>query len=181
MDRWIPDIDHVTAEVRRITSGLTDADLNWQPAPAAWSLASILDHLMKVRDSYGPAISELRSAAFRPPITARIPGLPRFIGAMILRSVAPATERRVRTFPVWEPGPGKRRSPIVEEFAANQETLKALILGSGDLLARDAILSSPANRSIVYPLGMAFEIIVRHEERHLGQMARTVDRLRGTV
>lgn len=40
---------------------------------------------------------------------------------------------------------------------------------TADLIQQGAIISSPANRNIVYTLETAFDIIVAHEQRHLEQ------------
>jgi hypothetical protein len=37
------------------------------------------------------------------------------------------------------------------------------------LVQAETVISSPANRFIVYKIGRAFDIIVAHEERHLNQ------------
>lgn len=181
MDRWLKDIDDVTEQVRSHVSGLTPADITWQPSSGVWSVARILEHLIKVSASYGPAIADLRSPSLRMPVTAKIPGLPALLGAMILSSVAPESRRRSRTLPLWDPPAGGGEAAIVGEFVRSQDDLKLLLTRSEDLLARGAIVCSPANRMIVYPLSTAFDIIVRHEQRHLGQIVRTIAQRRGAA
>jgi hypothetical protein len=51
----------------------------------------------------------------------------------------------------------------------HQAELKSLIENSTDLVNRGEVISSPANKMIVYKLETAFEIIVTHELRHLEQ------------
>ena len=47
--------------------------------------------------------------------------------------------------------------------------LKKRIENSRDLVEREIIISSPANKNIVYKLETAFDIIVTHEKRHYEQ------------
>ena len=47
--------------------------------------------------------------------------------------------------------------------------LKERIISAESFLHSGVIISSPANKNIVYKLEQAFEIIVTHEERHLNQ------------
>jgi hypothetical protein len=39
----------------------------------------------------------------------------------------------------------------------------------GEFVERDVVISSPANRNIVYKLKTAFDIIMSHEQRHFEQ------------
>lgn len=179
IQQWWQDIDAVTDRVRELTAGLGADAIAWEPAPGVWSVGQILDHVMKVNRSYEPVVAGLRAGMVSPPFTAKIPGFPRLMGAMILRTVAPASPRRVRTFPVWEPGRAGHEPSIVADFVAQQGALRSLIGDAADLLEGDPVVCSPANRTIVYHLSAAFAIIVRHEERHLGQMERTLALRRG--
>jgi hypothetical protein len=46
---------------------------------------------------------------------------------------------------------------------------KEIDINSQDLVDKGTIISSPANKIIVYKLEIAFDIIVAHEKRHLEQ------------
>jgi hypothetical protein len=168
-ERWNDRIAAVSAAVER-EFGHLDADrLNARPAHGTWSIAQNLDHLIRLNGSYGPVIEEVRRGEHRPPFTARLPFLPQSLGRMLLKAVQPDGKRRMRTFPVWEPAAEPVPADIVPRFLAHQEELQALITSSDDLVERQAVISSPANRHIVYPLEAAFDVIVAHEERHLAQ------------
>ncbi len=55
------------------------------------------------------------------------------------------------------------------KFTAQQSLLKENIQSCSDLLDQGVVISSPANRIIVYKLDRAFDIIATHERRHLEQ------------
>lgn len=44
-----------------------------------------------------------------------------------------------------------------------------MIRNSKELIQKGVVISSPANKNIVYKLDKAFEIIIAHEKRHFEQ------------
>ena len=82
----------------------------------------------------------------------------------------------MKTFPIWEPTASQIRTDIIQHFEKHQSELKRQIEASKLLIEKGTIISSPANRIIVYKLETAFDIIVSHEQRHLAQ-AKEVLRL----
>ena len=47
--------------------------------------------------------------------------------------------------------------------------ISTFVRGCKDLLEKGTVISSPANKNIVYKLENAFDIITTHEQRHLEQ------------
>jgi hypothetical protein len=70
---------------------------------------------------------------------------------------------------MWEPVAAGINGDIIADFSKHQTKLKQAMDGTEQLLQQKTVISSPANRNIVYTLEKAFEIIVAHEERHLNQ------------
>jgi hypothetical protein len=93
----------------------------------------------------------------------------RFFGKVIPDSVQPDRRKKMKTFPIWQPSQSEIAADILQQFENHQEQLKNLIESSSDLLDQRAIISSPANKNIVYTLETAFDIIVTHERRHFEQ------------
>ena len=75
----------------------------------------------------------------------------------------------MKTFPIWEPSESQIPPGVLNRFALHQSELKSLIENSADLVQRGVVISSPANKNIVYKLETAFDIIVAHEQRHFEQ------------
>jgi len=46
---------------------------------------------------------------------------------------------------------------------------------SSNLIANDFVISSPANKYIVYKLENAFDIIINHERRHFKKAKRSFE------
>jgi hypothetical protein len=167
--KWTHDIDEVTAGFRNAFGSLDSAHLNFKRNATTWSIAQNIDHLMAINKTYFTIISEVRERKLKLPWVSKINFLVDLIGKAILNSVQPDNRRKMKTFPVWEPAQSNISGDIVERFARQQEELKKLIGGSKDLLKLKTVISSPANKNIVYKLETAFDIIVAHEKRHLIQ------------
>ena len=143
--------------------------MNWRPNPKAWSIAQNIDHLIRINESYFSQLEELHLGSFKAPFIGKLGFLVSFFGKSILKSVEPSNTKKISTFPIWQPSNSKIDGGILERFKAHQEKLKLEIKKSTDMIAQNAIISSPANKWIVYRLETAFDIIVLHEKRHLKQ------------
>lgn len=169
MQHWLRQIDQTTQKAEEAFASLRPEELNWKPSTDKWSIAQCLDHLIVTNESYWPVVQQVRAGTYRAPWHARFGFLTRFFGNIVLGSVQPDRRRKMKTFPIWEPAQSDLPGDIVTRFVSHQKELKDLIRGSEDLLAKGTVISSPANRIIVYKLATAFDIIVTHEERHLQQ------------
>ena len=157
---------------------LNEEQLNWKPNPDTWSIAQNMQHLIRINESYYPALHALESGNYTVPWIGRISMYRRWMGRFILNSVKPETRKKIKTFPIWEPGESEIGSDIVQQFKEHQEQLAARIRQSEPLLQSGAAISSPANRMIVYNLSDAFDIITTHEFRHFEQAKEVLDFLR---
>jgi hypothetical protein len=168
-EKWAREIDLLTDSFKREFGTLTATRLDWKPNANTWSIAQNMDHLIVINKTYYPVIRELREKKIKLPWIAKVSFLVRLLGNFILSSVQPDRKRKMKTFPVWEPGTSNLGNDILTRFENHQNDLKELIRKSSDLLEQRAVIYSPANRNIVYTLEAAFDIIVAHEKRHLEQ------------
>ena len=164
---WLAEIDQVSNSFLLKFKDLNEAQLNWKPNPKAWSIAQHIEHLIVINQTYFPVLAELKSGQYKLPFTAKFGFLVRFFGKVVLNAVKPEQKKKTRTFPIWEPSHSNIAGDILDRFKVHQDELKAQITASEDLLKNGGIISSPANRNIVYRLETAFDIIVTHEYRHL--------------
>ena len=140
-------------------------------------IAQVMDHLITINSSYFPVIKQVQNGMYELPFIARVPFMATLFGSMILKSVNPNRRMKTKTFPIWEPSASDIEEDIVQRFTSSQEELKEVIGGSQALVDRGAVISSPANRNVVYKVGKAFEIIVTHEMRHYNQAKEVLDLL----
>jgi hypothetical protein len=169
MKYWLTTIDQVTQAVLADFGNLNAEQLNRKPDDATWSIAQNIDHLIVINTSYFPVIESLRMGTYRTPWLGKIGFLVSFFGNTVLKAVQPDRKRKMKTFPIWEPTQSDFKPEILIRFQNHQSRLKEFIQGSEDLLEKDVVISSPANKNIVYKLEKAFDIIVTHEQRHLAQ------------
>jgi hypothetical protein len=176
-ERWTEQIDKITNDFKHSFGTLTINELNWKPNQNAWSIGQNLDHLIVINGTYHPVIKAVRLGTYKLPILAKFDFLVSFFGRTVLKAVQPDRKKRMKTFPIWEPTRSDIKEDIWDRFEQNQTELKQLIQSCSDLLDRGTVISSPANKNIVYKLETAFDIIVSHELRHYEQ-SLDVDRLR---
>ena len=168
-ERWTKQIDEITAAFKKEFSNLSVKRLNWKPNAQTWSIAQNMDHLIVINDSYVPILKQVRNNTHKLPWIAKLDFMVHFIGKTVLKAVHPETRRKTKTFSIWEPSATDLGADIIDKFEQHQEALKKLITESMDLVEKGTVISSPANRNIVYKLETAFDIIVTHEQRHFEQ------------
>jgi hypothetical protein len=170
---YLNNIDQITKEFNDSFGSLSDQQLNFKQSPQSWSIAQILHHLIVINSTYFDLPALIRQGQYKTPWLGKVNFIVNFFGKLILDSVQPGQKRKTKTFPVWEPSYSNIDEEILSQFRASQEKLKSFISESQDLVDKGTVISSPANRNVVYKLSTAFEIIVAHERRHL-QQAREV-------
>lgn len=168
-ERWTNKIDEISKAFRKEFGGLSAAQINWKPDTQIWSIAQNIQHLIVLNETYYPVIKQVRDKTYKLPFIAKLGFMVQFIGNTILKAVHPDRRKKMKTFSIWEPLPTQADTSILEQFEKHQEELKKFIIQSMDLVEAGTIISSPANRSIVYKLETAFDIIVTHEQRHFEQ------------
>lgn len=156
------------ADVRRLTDGLTDTELLWQPAPERWSIAACLEHLVATGAAYHPRIQAALAAAPRSSANAERPWRPSWFGRLFVRYAGPETRStRVRARGAFIPPPARADAP--ERLLAQQGELQALLADAPTADLRAIRITSPIARLVSLRLGEALEVLVVHQQRHLLQ------------
>ena len=164
---WQQQIEHNTSEFLHHFKHLSAEELNWKPHPQVWSIAQHMDHIIVVNTSYFPVLSSIGKGNYYPPWTTKIYGLPQFFGKMILAAVQPKQRKKQITFTVWEPNKCQLTLELFNRFEAHQKKLIEYVKFANGQAIQNTIIASPAQKYIVYPLDLAFEIILAHQQRHL--------------
>ncbi len=175
---YIDQIEELSIKFNREFGNLNEAALNFCSDKKSWSIGQVLEHLVLVNESYFPLFRELQQGNYKLPLTGRLGFLVNFFGKTILKSVQPENTKKTKTFPKWQPENKTFSETILDEFSKVQEELKDYIEKSEVLLAQKTIISSPANKHIVYRLETAFQILLIHEERHFQQAIRIKSNLK---
>ncbi len=169
IDRWSNEIDIITNEFIRSFGHLNSQQLNIKPDPDTWSIGQVIIHLIITNESYFPIIKDLKNGSYKVPLIGKLSFIYNSLGNLILKSVQPDRKRSIKTFKLWEPSDSEVHSDIVSKFEKHQSELKNTIKECETLLTNNAVISSLANKNIVYKLETAFDIIVAHERRHFLQ------------
>lgn len=169
LQHWTKQIDQTTKDFNKYFGGLSNDELNWKPSPTQWSIAQNLDHLITINQTYFKVISDIRTGNYQAPFISRFGFVVALFGNMIYNASKPDRKKKITTFSIWQPSDGPIKDNALRSFEAHQEELKELIRSSMDLIVEGMVISSPANKNIVYKLEKAFDIIIIHEQRHLEQ------------
>ena len=162
-------IDSITEDFLNEFGELTEEKINLKPDNKSWSIAQNIHHLIVINESYYPVIKAVREDKNKIPFIGHFGFIVNMTGNMILNAVKPDRKKKVKTFPIWEPASDNFSKDILKKFSLHQEELKQLINKSSDLISKGTVISSPANKNIVYKLDTAFDIIITHEQRHFEQ------------
>lgn len=169
MQKWAVRIDEITGRFLNSFSLLSQEELNWKPNATSWSIAENIEHLIVLNESYFPAFKSLQRGDYKLPFVARFDFVVKYFGNMILKSVQPDRKKKIKTFKIWEPSKDSVSKNILNKFEEHQQRLKEEISKIQDHIKQNAIISSPANKNIVYKLETALNILILHEERHYEQ------------
>ncbi len=169
MEKWTTSLEEITNQVKKEFSLLTENQLNYKPNSVSWSIAQNLEHLIVVNEIYFPIITSIKTGTYKTPFISKIGFMVSFFEKTVLNAVRPDRKKKMKTFPVWEPTTSNVISDILNRFQIHQIELIQKIEGAKELVEKGIVISSPANKNIVYKLEIAFDIIVSHEQRHLEQ------------
>ena len=181
IQQWKKELAHVTDQFDSEFGGLSVNQLNWKPDAGTWSIAQNIDHLLITNRSYLAIPEKIRKGEYKVPFLGKFKFITNFFGKEILKGVRPERDKKMKTFRVWEPAQSDLPQNILEDFKAAQNQLMAMVEASGDLLEKNTVISSPANKNIVYSLEAAFDIVISHEKRHFNQAKEVLSLMPSTI
>jgi DinB superfamily len=171
--RLADDLNANDQTARMLVAGLTDEQLNWQPAPASWSIGQCLEHLCVTNEFYLPPISAALREKPRFPVEEITPG---WFGGWFIRSFAePSPNSRRASAPgKIRPGPRTDRSVLNRFLSSNQVCRDLILVARGNNVNRIRFWN-PFLPGLRFTVGTGLKIIVGHERRHLLQAKRVKD------
>lgn len=146
--------------------GLDPARLAARPAPDAWSVGEVLDHVARVERSVAGLIRKVLDEG--PPLPPAWDD-----GASVLDAAPPLPTARLEAPPMARPAPGLSREELLAGLERSRRTLREVMDEAApfDLGAR--LFPHP----VVGPLDLYqwFLFVARHERRHTAQALRARD------
>ena len=161
-----------------LADGLSDAQFNRKPEPAAWSVGECLVHLTIIAEAYGPYFAEAFRAA--PPRPARPAPLRNgLLGGLFVRAMRPGSFP-VRTFAAMKPPPsdGARsaldKAAVLADFDRHTDALLDAVDRSREVDAGRVRVREPYFPLVRLPLVAFLDGLGQHALRHVGQAERVV-------
>jgi hypothetical protein len=156
-----------------LAAGLTEEQLNWQPATGSWSVGQCLEHLCKTNEAYLASISAALKDKPDSPVEQITPG---WFGRWFIRSFAEPSpnSKRVSAPPKIRPEPRVDLAVLDRFLSANKSCREFIVRTRGKDINRIRFWS-PFVPGIRFTVGTALEIIPGHERRHLLQAERVRD------
>ncbi len=165
-------LDAVDARVRAAAESLPEARWGERRADGGWSLGEVLEHMCLANEAYLPSMRAMVERGAAADDDAWRPTL--FAGLLAWALAAPRPLRAPRTI---RPGPSPRPG-VVEALLATHAEIRALMTRAERLDWRRMRFTSPFAWWVRPNFGDACLVILRHGERHAGQMERLVAELR---
>ncbi|HEX5071500.1 MAG TPA: DinB family protein [Vicinamibacterales bacterium] len=174
VSRLLQEIDDADARATRLAAGLTAGQLNWKPTAQEWSVGQCLDHLCVANDVYLASIARSFEGQPRAVASDITPG---WFGRWFIRNyIEPsAVTKRGRAPRKIVPGSAVDAS-ILDRFLATNQALRDHVRRASEYDVNRIRFKNPFVAGIRFTVGTGFEILVRHQRRHLLQAERVAAR-----
>jgi hypothetical protein len=166
--RLIAELTASDERARALAVPLTQEQLNWQPAPASWSIGQCLEHLAVATEVYLPPIASALDVAPRGVADEINPGAP---SRWFIRNfIAPST---VKARAPGKIAPGSSVDPaILDRYLAAHVSARELVVRAANYDVNRIRFKNPFVPLIRFTVGTGLEIISKHAMRHLQQAER---------
>ena len=153
-----------------LAAALSPRQLNWQPRPGAWSIGQCLEHLHVANEVYLPPIARALVGARAAEVEEISPG---WFGRWFIRShIDPDTQGAPRRAP-RKIVPHRDVDPdILSRLLAGNQKVRDLVQRAAECDVNRVRFRNPFVPVIWFTVGTGFEILARHQRRHLLQAER---------
>lgn len=163
------ELDRTDEEARQLVSGLSDAQLNWQPSPTAWSMGQCLAHLGQMNSVLTAALRIAVRQADKNSAMPRKPIQPGWFGRWFISQMDAPPRRKMKTPKQGIPEARKSKEEILKAFIAAHDELRSLIRDARELDLNRIRFRNPFIGLLRYSVGTALLVIGAHDRRHLWQ------------
>jgi DinB superfamily len=171
----IDEANAIAEDAEKSFGQLNATQLNWKPSAKQWSVAQCLEHLIRINSAAFPIVEKIVRDGYKPTLQERLPLLPRFFGAMVLKAVSPEGKSKYKAAPHVLPSNSTIAADIVARFKAHQQELIRHMEMAEKLDLKKIIITSPVASFATYSALDAYKIAVTHERRHLLQAKRVME------
>lgn len=176
IESLIRDTQEVKAEAERLTT-LPHAELIQKPSADEWSVLECIEHLNIADVHYISQFEQKLGAAPKSEETTFKPG---WLGSYFVKSIKPKTDGTI-------PSPMKTLKKFVPEIDVHHDTLSKFIEDQNEILAaletskaldlNKIKITSAIGAIVTFKLGDAFRFLIGHNQRHILQAKRALERI----
>lgn len=169
----VVDTEMNSTRARELVSGLSEAQLNWKPAPGSWSIAQCLEHLTVATEGFDQYFQKaIASGREKRAVDGAIPYRPTRLGGWLIKQLVPEATRKVPAPKIFRPAESSSIKGALERFLQQQERFVKFVKDATGIDYNKTKLRSPVTPLMRYSLADAFVLTVVHGRRHLGQAQR---------
>lgn len=173
--RLISELNAADNRAIALAKALAPQQLNWNPSPGAWSIGQCLEHLYITNEVYlGPMSTSLkgRQSAVVQEIT------PGWLGRWFIRNYIEPSSKMKRVRAPRKIRPGAQIEPsVLDRLLISNHTARQLIHRARNQDVNHIRFRNPFIPVIRFTVGTGFEILSKHQQRHLLQAERIRDSL----
>ena len=168
--RVIAELDASDRHAAAIAGGLTADQFNWKPAPGSWSVGQCLHHLYVVNEVYLPPIAEALAGQANAPVSEITPG---WFGRWFIRQYIDPSPQSGKARAPGKITPAPHLEPsVLDQFVQSNVAVRDLVRRAAPLDVNRIRFRNPFIGLLRFTVGTGFEIIWRHQRRHLLQAER---------
>ena len=168
--------ERLTAELRAaddrarlLVADLTPHQLNWKPSADAWSIGQCVEHLCVSNEIYlGPIAESLDRQQPDPVDEIRLGWFSR----KFIRDYIAPSNKKAKAPSKIAPGVSAVEAAILDRFLRSNENTRKLMQAASHFDVNRIRFQNPFVPILRFTVGTGFEIISKHESRHLLQAER---------
>jgi hypothetical protein len=168
-DRLIAELTAADERARALVSDLTAQQLNWKPAPGAWSIGQCLEHLCVSNEVYLGPIAESLDGQQPDAVDEITPG---WFSRKFIRDYIAPSEKKAKAPAKIAPGSSTVDAGILDRFLRSNQNTRRLIQAASRFDVNRIRFRNPFVPLLRFTVGTGFEIMSKHESRHLLQAER---------
>jgi DinB superfamily len=160
-----------------LARNLTTDELNWRPAPDAWSVGQCLHHLYVTNEQYLPPIAKALDGRAVHPVQEITPGwFSRYFIRNYIAPPAPGATVKTRARAPRQIAPAVNVDPsVLDQLLRTNVAARDLIRRAASFDVNRIRFQNPFVPLIRFTIGTGVEVIWKHQRRHLAQAERIVE------
>jgi len=168
--RLISEFNAADDRATALARALTPQQLNWKRSPGEWSIGQCLEHLYITNEVYCQSISNSLGGH---PVSVVEEIRPGWFGRWFIRNYIEPSSRTKRARAPKKSKPGANVEPtILDRFLDSNRRARELVNRFRNYDVNRIRFENPFVSVIRFTVGTGFEILSKHEQRHLLQAER---------